>query len=303
MADGASCEACGRGDAPLFAKNLCKKCFYGSSRRFHPCGWCGEDGVVARKGKRCGKCCAAALALSSDGDCVVCGDKGKRVKGECLRCYGRGRRMRFSCPSCGKPSMTEGDCIECIRRKARESKKCPDCGDFNGGRRNGQRCRSCAGKLKLRPRACVFCGKEIQRKSNGDIRVSLKCNECLASRAISDEEKQARARQLRNTGKIRAKRRMKFLVIESLGGKCDCCSEDRIELLTVDHVQGNGKDHRKVSRNIYRDIVSLGFPRDLFRVLCFNCNCSIGAWGYCPHGKSEEELEELREANLLSGVR
>jgi hypothetical protein len=80
-------------------------------------------------------------------------------------------------------------------------------------------------------------------------------------------------------------------VIDNLGGKCACCGETMREFLTVDHVNGDGSEHRKAlsgnsrssSIQIYREIRRLGYPRDRFRVLCFNCNCAIGCWGYCPH--------------------
>lgn len=29
--------------------------------------------------------------------------------------------------------------------------------------------------------------------------------------------------------------------------------------------------------------VAQGYPKDRYRLLCYNCNCAIGARGYCPH--------------------
>lgn len=89
-------------------------------------------------------------------------------------------------------------------------------------------------------------------------------------------------------------RQTKRDVIAALGGKCACCGEAAYEFLTLDHINGDGAAHRKLlsgkarssSIRIYRDVKRRGCPTDQFRVLCFNCNCSIGCWGYCPHQRS-----------------
>jgi hypothetical protein len=102
-------------------------------------------------------------------------------------------------------------------------------------------------------------------------------------------------------------RNLKWLVIEQLGGKCACCGETTMEFLTVDHINGDGAAHRKSIANtarasslmIYKDIRNQGFPRDKYRVLCFNCNCSIGCWGYCPHTHSRTTKYPIRLGSPL----
>jgi hypothetical protein len=70
----------------------------------------------------------------------------------------------------------------------------------------------------------------------------------------------------------------------SLG--CACCNEPRIEFLAIDHINGGGSRHRKQIKacNIYVHLRSRGFPAG-YRVLCHNCNQSLGLYGYCPHSK------------------
>lgn len=50
---------------------------------------------------------------------------------------------------------------------------------------------------------------------------------------------------------------------------------------------GDGAQHRKERGSgikFYRWLKNNNFPKNLnLRVLCFNCNCSIGAYGYSPH--------------------
>lgn len=73
---------------------------------------------------------------------------------------------------------------------------------------------------------------------------------------------------------------------------CQCCGEARLEFLTFDHINGGGKIHRRSlggHGNFYGWLVRNDFPAG-FRVLCFNCNCSHGFLGYCPHDRERERL-------------
>jgi len=92
----------------------------------------------------------------------------------------------------------------------------------------------------------------------------------------------------------RKKTRLK--VLTHYGGnppKCECCGETHIEFLTIDHINNDGAEHRKklgITQNsghgskLYRWIIRNNFP-DGFQVLCWNCNCAKGHYGYCPHQK------------------
>jgi len=70
--------------------------------------------------------------------------------------------------------------------------------------------------------------------------------------------------------------------------KCACCGENHLEFLAIDHTNSTGAEHRKNigtgSDNMYRWLKKNGYPEG-FRVLCHNCNQSLGHYGYCPHGK------------------
>ncbi len=73
---------------------------------------------------------------------------------------------------------------------------------------------------------------------------------------------------------------------EHYGKFCFCCGERRKEFLTLDHENNDGSEHkRKIRRRtIWRWLVKNGFPKG-FRIACWNCNCSRGVYGYCPHDK------------------
>ena len=72
------------------------------------------------------------------------------------------------------------------------------------------------------------------------------------------------------------------------GNKCECCGETIWQFLTIDHVGNWGNSHRKIigksgGKNINQWLKNNNYPKDLFRLLCMNCNSCIGFHGFCPH--------------------
>jgi hypothetical protein len=86
---------------------------------------------------------------------------------------------------------------------------------------------------------------------------------------------------------------LRLEVISAYGSRCSCCDDGTVEFLSIDHVYGRGDKGRKElkegGRALYLWLKRNGFPQDGYRLLCFNCNCARGHYGYCPHDKSGEE--------------
>ena len=105
----------------------------------------------------------------------------------------------------------------------------------------------------------------------------------------------------KNKEKIRAiqkiyNMRRKENVCKAYGGKCACCGEDRIEFLTIDHINNNGNIHRQTKglspgTQSYLWLMREGFPEG-FQVLCYNCNNAKHIYGTCPHQKGEDNEKE-----------
>lgn len=71
---------------------------------------------------------------------------------------------------------------------------------------------------------------------------------------------------------------IKLEVFERYGGaKCACCGDERVEALTVDHIEGGGRRHREEvsdgagGHRFYNWLRKEGYP-DGYQVLCFSCN-------------------------------
>ena len=115
---------------------------------------------------------------------------------------------------------------------------------------------------------CVKCGKIPTRGRH--------CQRCYEN----DEKRHKRA-EIRRRAKV----------IEHYNNKCACvkCPETKIQFLTIDHINNDGKQHRKeigISRGgdqFYKWIIKNNFPKFL-QLLCWNCN--LGKEhnnGVCPH--------------------
>ena len=74
----------------------------------------------------------------------------------------------------------------------------------------------------------------------------------------------------------RASKKRKLAALAAYGGKCQCCGENRISMLDIDHIHNDGYRHRKEigRRSMYSVVAELGFPKDRFQLLCCNCNHS-----------------------------
>lgn len=109
--------------------------------------------------------------------------------------------------------------------------------------------------------------------------LSTQCKECLN---LKDYEK-------------RLEIRIEVLYFYSEGTlQCDCCKENELDFLCIDHVLGNGNKHRREipkARNIYVWLKQNGFPSG-YRVLCYNCNNALGFYGYCPHKKKTNKYNK-----------
>jgi len=81
--------------------------------------------------------------------------------------------------------------------------------------------------------------------------------------------------------------------------RCACCGETMFEFLTLDHIDGNGAEHKKEIMKqtgwkgvpLYTWLASHGYSKG-FQVLCFNCNAAKGQRSCCPH-KDPQRHEAL----------
>ena len=121
---------------------------------------------------------------------------------------------------------------------------------------------------------CRTCKKKITKEEACPYPLTRNQWVCLDCERIRGRKKAAKYRQD---------------LIKQYGGKCQClgCDVTTPEFLTVDHIDGKGHLHRhpitgrKINLNSWLKVY--GYPKYNFRLLCWNCNCARGKYGYCPH--------------------
>jgi hypothetical protein len=81
----------------------------------------------------------------------------------------------------------------------------------------------------------------------------------------------------------------KMDALDAYGGpRCACCGETLFEGLTIDHISGEGADHRRkigdavIGNTIYRWLKRNSYPPG-FQVLCGTCNIAKRTSIRCPH--------------------
>lgn len=81
--------------------------------------------------------------------------------------------------------------------------------------------------------------------------------------------------------------------IKAYGSCCNCCGEDNPRFLSIDHIDGKGKEHRLELRgkdrggntnSVLRELRRRGWPKDNYQLLCYNCNFGKAQNNnICPH--------------------
>jgi hypothetical protein len=164
-------------------------------------------------------------------------------------------------------------------------------------------------ELLKKQNLCINCGKcppHINR---------VKCFVCLEAARISCRKylkenpnaKEVRSRWKTNPqsrikhreSRKRWRLKLKYKVIVSLGGKCECCQDKTFPFLQIDHVNKDGKKHRsEIGRSVKMFKDMLKFPNKYkLRVLCANCHFAITNLGTCPHKDNNYEFSEVQPNN------
>lgn len=84
------------------------------------------------------------------------------------------------------------------------------------------------------------------------------------------------------------------------GAKCNCCGESELQFLTIDHIHGGGRKHRRQigqGKTIYSWLKNNGYPVG-YQVLCYNCNCAKGFYGECPHETKRKCLLTIESKSI-----
>lgn len=103
--------------------------------------------------------------------------------------------------------------------------------------------------------------------------------------------------------------KLRIAMLNAYGPFCHCCKEAHLDFLTLEHINGDGADHRRTvgnrSESVLIDLRKRGWPQDGYTVLCMNCNWGSRKKGICPHNvvqripyPSSEKVAEGRHTTV-----
>ena len=186
-----------------------------------------------------------------------------------------GRYGPNRCPSCGgKPAFGKVSCQKCLdRRKTSRLNKptdiCTQCSNP-----------SVPGKTRCIIHLATNVERQLLKHQNNLISGLCRCGStpkdgCNSCQSCIDKV------MTRNRNQMA---RLRVEIFKYYGDKCVCCDIDTVEFLTLDHINGGGREHRKTigcGISFYR-WVKQHFPDDI-QILCWNCNCAKSNHISCPH--------------------
>lgn len=105
--------------------------------------------------------------------------------------------------------------------------------------------------------------------------------------------KTPKGRALHNLGNKNNRKNNKIICISIYSNEtmsCKCCNEKILDFLTIDHINGGGRRHKKqIKTDLYVWLIRNNFPEG-FQVLCMNCNWGKYVnGGICPHKEIQNE--------------
>lgn len=143
---------------------------------------------------------------------------------------------------------------------------------------------------------CVGC-QTYKKMANREYRLAYKMQQYR--NIMSDTVKKVALNIYSNNRVRSANSKIKRIVFAHYGNKCNCCGEDMLKFLAIDHVNNDGyKDlmpsgKRRTGRNLWSKIKRDNFPK-IYQLLCSNCNWGKRVnGGVCPHiNMSTETLSQ-----------
>ena len=111
---------------------------------------------------------------------------------------------------------------------------------------------------------------------------------CPHNNDIFEKEFEAK---LKESKYARYKWNLRMNIIKAYGSKCELCGEANPHFLIIDHINGGGNKERRILGDwskLYRNLRDNNYPKDNYRLLCYNCNCALG----CGRITEEELIRE-----------
>jgi hypothetical protein len=228
------------------------------------CKFCKKKFVKSTAASKvfCSKTCMQNQRYA-DGICKCCSNLLDSKSIRCKKC--REKSNAYTIKKYAE-NIAKKACTQCSKKAAKNKQLCNKCSVKNNLRVKKEH----AALIKINK--CTSCRENPLSTKN-------LCRDCADKRSATMRKKNAAVRR-------------EVLIHYSLSDKpfCECCKIDKIEFLAIDHIDGGGVQHMKKIKttNLAKWLKKNNYP-DGYRVLCHNCNMSLGFYGYCPHGDTNDK--------------
>lgn len=152
---------------------------------------------------------------------------------------------------------------------------------------------------KYRRRSCQECDRPMFRQKHKEWRDKNRAHLRAYARESMKRHRKTWTSEKRAGLVERAKmtrEKLRRIVYLAYGAVCNCCGEDELNFLSLDHVNNDGYARRKNGEphgggaQLFKKIIEAGFPSD-FQILCMNCNHGKARnGGVCPHQEKVQRL-------------
>lgn len=204
-------------------------------------------------------------------------DRPHHARGMCALCYMKDYDRARS----ARRRKDPGDYAPNYRQPPRRKPSPPTCGHPDGRVAADGLCRACY--QRSRRSGAVRVSKATCHPDRELLAAGL-CHQCYSKKKYWDDPEQHQA-ESRQRQKVR-REQVRAELVAAYGGRCACerCPETNTDFLTLDHVNGDGKQHRlEMGSHTYADLRRRGWPKDGYRLLCWNCNAMTRGGKACPH--------------------
>ena len=128
-----------------------------------------------------------------------------------------------------------------------------------------------------------------QAQSEANKRYRLKNREkCRARQKSWRDKNKEHCRQTNGILRRKYNLQLKTALLEAYGKSCACCNESNVGFLSIDHINGGGRQHRRdikvTGTSFYKWLKDNNYPPG-YRVLCPNCNMRAARGIPLPNAK------------------
>ena len=205
----------------------------------------------------------AVECILESGVCMMCQCcyKVEALPGKSV-CLADLEAMRERAPRIRKERMARGQCLSCPEYLPQ-------------GYTGGVKCQNCKDKAYAKAKE-----KRKSKKESGLCTAKPSCKNIPPEGSVHCPECK------KKFADIQFELKSVVITAYSPDATCSCCGEDDIRMLSIDHINNDGKERRAsegAGTNFYRWIIDNHFPDDL-QVLCMGCNWGkYQNGGICPH--------------------